>query len=108
MAIQVNNISGSTAVELIDIAGGTSDRNDYSISGIKSMTIANTYSSAVAVDLYVKNAGGTDYYIFKALSIPTGQTLKLEEYDINFDNLTYNLYIKLSGGSDTVSVIIKY
>tara|TARA_R100001594_G_scaffold45152_1_gene77799 strand:- start:745 stop:1047 length:303 start_codon:yes stop_codon:yes gene_type:complete len=100
MAIQVNNISGSTAVELIDINSG--------IHNIKTMTIANTYSAAFAVDLYLKNAGGTDYYIFKNLSIPKGQTLKLESDEISFDNTVYNLYIKLAGGSDTVSVIIKY
>jgi|TARA_R100000458_G_scaffold12057_1_gene9872 hypothetical protein len=100
MAIQVNNISGSTAVELIDINSG--------INKINSMTIANTYSSAIAIDLYLKNAGGTDYYIFKSLSIPTGQTLKLESDEVSFDNTIYNFYIKMGGGSDTASVIIKY
>lgn len=101
MAIQVNNISGNTAVELIDINSG--------IHNINTMTIANTYSSLpVAVDLYLKNASDTDYYIFKNLSIPIGQTLKLESDEISFDNTVYNLYIKLAEGSDTVSVIIKY
>jgi len=100
MAIQVNNISGSTAVELIDINSG--------IHNINTMTIANTYSAAFTVDLYLKDASDTDYYIFKNLSIPKGQTLKLESDEISFDNTVYNLYIKLAGGSDTVSVIIKY
>ena len=100
MAIQVNNISGSTAVELIDINTG--------IHNITTITIANTYSAAVVTDLYIKNAAGTDFYIFKSLSIPKGQTLKLGGDEISFDNTLYNLYIKLSGGSDTVSVIIKY
>ena len=100
MAIQVKNISGSTEVELIDINSG--------INKINSMTIANTYSAAVVTDLYIKNAGGTDFYIFKSLSIPKGQTLKLESNEVSFDNTVYNFYIKLSGGSDTVSVIIKY
>ena len=100
MAIQVNNISGSTAVELIDINTG--------IHNIKTMTIANTYSAAITVDLYLRNEGGDIYYIFKSLSIPNGQTLKLESDEVSFDNTIYNFYIKMGGGSDTASVIIKY
>ena len=63
-------------------------------SGI-SQTLANNDS------LYV----GTRYYIFKNLTLPTQQTLKLEGNEVSFDNRVYNLYIKLAG-TTPVDVII--
>ena len=97
MAIKVFKISAASATELIDIDSG--------INRINSMTIANIDgSNDTAVDLYLKNAGGTDYYVCKNLPIPIGQTLILDGSDITFDNTTYNLYIL---STRTVDVIIK-
>ena len=96
MAQQVFKISATTATELIDLGS--------QISTINSMTIANIDSSnAASVDLYLKNGSGTDYYIFKNLSIPKGQTLKLEKNEVSFDNRVFNLYIY---STVTVDVII--
>ena len=89
-------ISATTATELIDLG---SDK-----SNMRSMLIANIDGSDTAVvNLYLKNAGGTDYYIFKNLNIPVGQTLKLNSDEVSFNNKLYNLYIY---STKTVDVII--
>ena len=89
-------ISATTATELIDLG---SDK-----SNMRSMLIANIDGSDTAVvNLYLKNAGGTDYYIFKNLNIPVGQTLKLDNDEVSFNNKLYNLYIY---STKTVDVII--
>ena len=89
-------ISATTATELIDLG---SER-----SNIRSMLIANIDGSGIAiVNLYLKNASGTDYYIFKNLNIPVGQTLKLDSDEISFNNRLYNIYIY---STRTVDVII--
>ena len=99
MAQQVFKISGSTQVKLISIG----DR----INSIQSFTIANIHdTAAAAVDLFLANP--TDnYYIFKNLSLPAGQTLKLESDEVSFDNQVYNLYVKLGAASSVVDIILK-
>ena len=92
----VFKIAATTATELIDIGSGRSI--------INSMIIANIDGSDTAVvNLYLKNAGGTDYYIFKNLNIPVGQTLKLDKDEVSFSNKLYNMYIY---STKTVDVII--
>ena len=96
MAQQVFKITNATQVKMISIGDN--------INIIKSMTIANIHSSDAKVDLFLANA--TDnYYIFKNLKIPFGQTLKMESNEVSFDNRVYNLYIKLNG-TTPVDVII--
>jgi len=96
MAQQVFKITNATQVKMISIGDG--------ISNIKSMTIANIHSGDATVSLFLANA--TDnYYIFKDLVLPAGQTLKMEKDEVSFDNRIYNLYIKLAG-STPVDVII--
>ena len=96
MAQQVFKITDATQVKMISIGDG--------VSVIKSMTIANIHSGDATVDLFLANP--TDnYYIFKNLVIPTGQTLKMESDEVSFDNRVYNLYIKLAG-TTPVDVII--
>ena len=78
MAQQVFKITNATQVKMLEINGG--------------------------VDLFLANA--TDnYYIFKNLVLPTGQTLKMEGNEVSFDNKIFNLYIKLAG-TTPVDVII--
>ncbi len=96
MAQQVFKITNATQVKMLEIDGG--------VSSIKSMTIANIHSGDATVDLFLANP--TDnYYIFKNLVIPTGQTLKLDGDEVSFDNKIFNLFIKLAG-STPVDVII--
>jgi len=92
----VFNIAAATETELIDLG------SEKSV--IRSMIIANVDgSNAAVVALYLKNAGGTDFFIFKNLNIPVGQTLKLEADEVSFNNQIYNLYIL---STRTVDVII--
>ena len=95
MAQRVFKISGSTQVKLVDIGDP----------GASYIAMANIHDdTAAAVDLFLANP--TDnYYIFKNLVLPTGQTLKMEGNEVSFDNRTYNLYIKLAG-TTPVDVII--
>lgn len=96
MAQQVFKITDATQVKMISIGDG--------VNVIKSMTIANIHSGDATVSLFLANT--TDnYYIFKDLVLPTGQTLKMESNEVSFNNRTYNLYIKLAG-STPVDVII--
>ena len=96
MAQQVFKITNATQVKMISIGDG--------INIIKSMTISNIHSADATVDLFLANS--TDnYYIFKNLVLPTGQTLKMDSNEVSFDNRTYNLYIKLAG-TTPVDVII--
>ena len=96
MAQQVFKITNATQVKMLEIDGG--------VSNIKSMTIANIHSGDATVDLFLANS--TDnYYIFKNLVLPAGQTLKLEGDEVSFDNKIFNLFIKLAG-STPVDVII--
>ena len=96
MAQQVFKIADATQVKMISIGD--------EINIIKSMTISNIHSGDAQVDLFLANA--TDnYYIFKNLVIPKGQTLKMDSNEVSFDNRIYNLYIKLAG-STPVDVII--
>jgi len=99
MAQKVFKVSDATDVQLIAIGDN--------ISIIKSITIANIHSGDATVDLYLKNASATTYYIFKSLVLPAGQTLKMESDEISFDNRLYDLYINLAG-STPVDVIINY
>ena len=96
MAQQVFKITNATQVKMISIGDG--------INIIKSMTISNIHSGDATIDLFLANT--TDnYYIFKNLVLPTGQTLKMDSNEVSFDNRTYNLYIKLAG-TTPVDVII--
>jgi len=97
MAQQVFKILNATDVNLLTINGG--------VSRINSMTIANVGSGSATVDLYLKNAANTLYYIFKVLVLPVGQTLKLEGNEVSFDGKIYGLWINLAG-TTPVDVII--
>lgn len=99
MAQKVFKVLDATDVQLIAIGDN--------ISVIKSMTIANVHSGEATVDLYLKNASATVYYIFRGLGLPAGQTLKMESDEVSFDNRLYDLYINLAG-STPVDVIINY
>ena len=84
MAQQVFKITNATQVKMLEIDGG--------VRNIKSMTIANIHSGSATVDLFLANS--TDnYYIFKNLVLPAGQTLKLEGDEVSFDNKIFNLFI---------------
>ena len=93
-----NKITSATAVEIIDI--------DTKKGRLTSMTLANVHTGDATVQVYLLNAAGTLFYIIKDVVIPTGQTLKLERDELDYDGDLFNLYVKL-GGSTPVDVIVR-
>ena len=82
---------------------------------VKSLSISNTYSSAITVDLYLykgreDNQGVysySNYYIIKNVSILAGSTLILDEEDLCLVDLqTFGLKIKLGESTHTASVFV--
>ena len=92
-----NKITNSTQVNVIPI--------DTKTQALTSMTLANIHSGDASVTVFISNP--TDnWYIIKDVVIPTGQTLKLEKDELDYDGDVFNLYVKL-GGSTPVDVIIR-
>tara|TARA_Y100001937_G_scaffold18647_1_gene25713 strand:+ start:4109 stop:4612 length:504 start_codon:yes stop_codon:yes gene_type:complete len=113
------SISGNTATRL-DLM--TTKEYNYN-----RISICNTHATDdVSVDLYlsyVTNERGEykiavendysdleqfteDYYILKNCLVPYGSTVILNEEDFYINNLKYRLYIKLSGASSSVDIMI--
>ena len=92
-----NKITNSTQVNIIPI--------DTKTQALTSMTLANIHSGDASVTVFISNP--TDnWYIIKDVVIPTGQTLKLEKDELDYDGDIFNLYVKL-GGSTPVDVIVR-
>ena len=99
MIIKKDNISGSTAVLLID---STSTVNPTQIN------LANVHATDdAATDLYLTDGTNT-YYIFKGVNIPAGSTMVVNGLELDFDREEYSLYVKLGAGGSTVDVITRY
>jgi hypothetical protein len=119
MAYSYKNITGSTTQELVEYS-------DLKESPIKVINICNTHASdSVGVDLYLYKRNTNSpiveqyaaeetampdetYYIIKNLTIPYGVTLQLEGGDlpINYKDIVYSLYIKLTASDSSVDIII--
>jgi len=76
-----------------------------STSGTSTITFSAGLVQAMAdaVDLYT----GTRFYTLNNVVIPNGTSLKLEEDEIKFDNLNYNLYIKSDNASGGLDVLLR-
>lgn len=116
MSIIYKNITGNTAEELYSIS-------ELMESRIKTINLVNIHATDnVSVDLYLyrinSNARSakyvqdhdstTTYYMYKAVVIPIGATLQFESRDlyIDYENIRYNIYIKLNAADSAVDVII--
>ena len=80
-------IQGAQAVEYMYITNLTDDRS-------------------FNIGLILKSKENT-YYLFNNFTLPVGTTLKLDEEDMGYDNVTYDLYIKLNNIRDNVDIKIK-
>jgi len=124
MSLIYKNITGSTAVTLID------SYTDGSISQkLDNISLCNVHATdVVSIDLYycyiiyqpqlstdwnttpivaVDGAGVEgifEYYIIKNVTIPKGATLNLD--NLSFNNVLYGLKIKLNNSTSAVDVII--
>jgi len=74
---------------------------------VNSVNIANVHSSnAISVDLFVHNCG-TDTYIFKNLSIPTGTSYYMELNGFKIDTKTNGDSLRLKcSSSDGIDVFV--
>ena len=97
MAFNAQNISNSTATKI-------DEANTSTVEGIR---ISNTKSSgAVVIDLYIQNVDDdTIYYILNSVSIPNGTTLSLEQLDVAYDNVNFDLYILSDSSGGDLSII---
>ena len=73
---------------------------------INNILIANISASAAVVDLSITSSAATFYY-FKNVNIPPGSSYLFDEKALAFDGGVYKLTIKNSGGSPSLSIIIK-
>ena len=90
MTFKYLNVNGTTAEQILSAT--TSDGRTKTVF---KLLICNTDTTAITVNLYLKNAGGDTYYILKTIEIDIGYTLDVFEgkpfvYDDAF-KLTFTL-----------------
>lgn len=97
MAFNAQNISDNTATKIINV----------DVAAIEGIRISNSKSSgAVTIDLYIQNiSDSTVYYILNNVIIPNGTTLFLEQSELIYDNVDYDLYVLSDSGTGDLSII---
>ena len=123
--IESRNISGDTAVVIFPYLKNplnsfvnkdiNTNLEQFKEPYLKHLVIANTHSTSSTVSLSVFDKtedNGTetenDYYILKDVVVPVGASIALNADELClFDPLQYGLKLKLSGGSENVSVVYK-
>ena len=99
MATRHHNISGELTQELLAAGDGVN---------VTSISLVNVHASTTCtVDLYIEKKLAGKFYLVKAIALPVGTTLILD--DFAFSNQTnvaqFGLYIKLTqGASETPAV----
>ena len=112
------SINGNTAVELIAKESDV----DYDI---HSMTICNTHTTDLLdIDIYIqylnpkshfpgKNSNWneeadtyTTIYLLKNVEVDAGNTLVIEQDEVEFDSTKFGFYAKLGASDSTVDIII--
>ena len=97
MATRHHNISGELTQELLAAGDGIK---------VTSISLVNTHAStACTVDLYIEKKLTGKFYLAKALSLPVGVTLVID--DTNFSNQAgqFGLYIKLTQGASETPIV---
>jgi hypothetical protein len=97
MAFNAQNISDNTATKI----------TNADVAAIEGIRISNSKSSGtVTIDLYIQNTSdSTIHYILNNVAIPNGTTLFLEQSDLIYDNVRYDLYILSDSGTGDLSII---
>jgi len=98
MATLHHNIIGTTAVELL-AAGDKVPVSKVSLTNASS-------SNAVSVDLYIQKVGLGKFHLLAGLSIPVGVTFVYDEMKFSNNDRDFGLYVKCTGTSPIVDVII--
>ena len=76
----------------------------------KNIVICNTDATgdSCVIDLFIDNADSSKtYYILHDVEIPSSSTLVLEQPEVSYDSLIYNLKFLLTSASDNRSVDVK-
>jgi hypothetical protein len=97
MATRHHNISGELTQELLAAGDGVN---------VTSISLANVHASTTCtVDLYIEKKLTGKFYLAKAIALPVGTTLILN--DVAFSNQTnqFGLYIKLTQGASETPVV---
>ena len=107
MITKASNISGATAVLLVDSTTATT-KGSPTTPSVSSISMANVHATdAASVDLYLTDGANT-FYIFKKVGIPSGAGLFMGFEEIEYSLDEYKLYIKLGASGSTVDVIIRH
>ena len=113
MALQYSNITGNSAQVLIakrhvrDDLTGKIDRT-FDAYNIRNIHLANIHATdSVKVKLYIYDATLGTFSILNNVKIPNGATLVLDNSDVSFNNLDYELKIQLSAADSAVDVTIR-
>ena len=74
MTFKYLNVSATTAEQVLSVA-----TSDGKTKKVFRLLICNTDTTAITVNLYLKNAGADTYYILKSIEIESGYTLDVFE-----------------------------
>ena len=92
-----HNISSELTQELLAVGDGVN---------VTSISLANIHANTTCtVDLYIEKKLTGRFYLAKAIALPVGVTLILD--DVTFSNQTnqFGLYIKLTQGASETPVV---
>jgi len=99
MATTRHNISGELTQELLAVGDGVD---------VTSISLVNVHASTTCtVDLYIQKKLTGKFYFLKAISLPVGVTLLIENGDLRFNNKAneFGLFIKLTKGASETPVV---
>tara|TARA_R100000900_G_C3293411_1_gene156242 strand:- start:128 stop:454 length:327 start_codon:yes stop_codon:yes gene_type:complete len=99
------NIKGAEGLNQVIFNKAEGVRKDQQ--KITYLYIANVSDTrSFTVGLVLKNKENS-YALFNNINLPIGSTLKLDAEDMDYDCVTYELYIKLKNVRDNVDIKIK-
>ena len=115
LAAETEAASTSSVTLTVDTVDATADVLDEEIIYKSDGTIFGTCTAVNSTTEIVFSAGldnaitnndplyvGKRYYIIKSLTIPVGQTLKLESNEVSFNNRIHSLYVKSTRAVDII------
>tara|TARA_B110000046_G_scaffold169307_1_gene188315 strand:+ start:1198 stop:1506 length:309 start_codon:yes stop_codon:yes gene_type:complete len=97
MATRHHNISGELTQELLAAGDGVN---------VTSISLVNVHASTTCtVDLYIEKKLTGRFYLAKAIALPVGTTLILDDFAFSNQTNQFGLYIKLTQGASETPVV---
>ena len=100
MTFKYINVNATTAAQIL-----SANTDDGKTKKITRLLICNTDTTAIAVNLYLSNAGGDTYYILKNIEIESGYTLDVFEGEPFVYDDTFRL-VYANGHTDYTADVI--